>query len=143
MFSMQICSEICFSPIKNAILIIGISYEKNMFSKNIIILLTNYFHYVTLKTVKNLYFEVNIVAKEISDDLSSCINKLFKKEIPQKYYSSALTGSPILLNAMQMVYLLREIEQKYNITIEAKDFLSGRFNSIEGITEILREKGVQ
>lgn len=83
------------------------------------------------------------MAKEISDDLSSCINKLFKKEIPQKYYSSTLTGSPILLNAMQMVYLLREIEQKYNITIESKDFLSGRFNSIEGITEILKEKGVQ
>ena len=51
-----------------------------------------------------------------------------------------LTGSPIFLSGFDMVYLLFELEKRYNIRIHENAFCDYRFNTINIITEDINKK---
>lgn len=77
----------------------------------------------------------------ISKDVSSVIYQLFSIEIPEERYAVKLTNPAVGLNAMQLVYLLCALEEKYGTEIDAAALLDGRFNSVEGIAGLLAGGG--
>jgi peptide maturation system acyl carrier-related protein len=44
------------------------------------------------------------------------------------------------LNAQDMVYLYFDVEKEFNIKIDEKSIIDGRFNTINGITNTIIEK---
>ena len=77
--------------------------------------------------------------------LINVINTLLKiKDTPEKYkeeyYSLPLTGSFFMFSSYDLVYLLLEFSEEFNIKFEKDDVENYKFNTIDDIIVILSKK---
>lgn len=73
------------------------------------------------------------VKDEIIDTVMGVINKYH--DISNIDYNEPLTGERVSLDATELVYVVIELMEKFQITFDAADFENYHFNTINGIVE--------
>lgn len=79
----------------------------------------------------------------LENDLIKLICENFEREFSlntAENYTKVLTGEPFKLNPSELLYLFLSVEKIYNIKIEKEDIISHKFNTIEGIAQIIQKE---
>lgn len=72
-----------------------------------------------------------------ANEVAKLIEDLFRVSVAPENFECALTGEKIRLSAIDLFYLVSAIEKKYEIRIPENAFISRKFNSVIGISEIV------
>lgn len=75
---------------------------------------------------------------EIASDVWEIIESIKNKRITERNNDEWLTGTVYNFDGIDMVYLVLELQKRYNIFFEKADFDSYRFATVNGIVDIVR-----
>lgn len=85
--------------------------------------------------MNNLISKYEVIDKVVNVMVASL--KVDLKCITEENYNNSLTGSTFCLNAIDMTYLLLELEKIYKIKIMPQDILNENFNTVNRIAEVI------
>ena len=71
------------------------------------------------------------MSEEIKDMISRIIST--KHEFKTMDNDAPLTGAPLCISGEELVYIVMELMEKYNIQFDSEDFSDYRFNTVNGI----------
>lgn len=68
-------------------------------------------------------------------------NKLYIPDnlLTEDNWSKPLTGNPLNLSSVDMVYFILELEKEYNIRIASEHLSDYRFSTVNRVVELLQE----
>lgn len=79
------------------------------------------------------------------NEYKEMLNKIFIKRFnidynkfdDESYYDKHFLGTDIRLNPTDLLYLLRDVEKEFGITISEQNLAQGKFSSFNSVIEIL------
>ena len=78
--------------------------------------------------------------KDIYEKIWKIIEKIKGLQINDRDMLEPLTGRKYDMDAVDMVYLVLEIQNNFNLTLLNVDFEAYKFISVDGIVKIIKEK---
>lgn len=76
----------------------------------------------------------------VKDGLISLFKERYNldfKERYREYLDSHLLGAKLKLNTLDLLYLFKDVEKKFNIIIPEEEIVKGRFSTFNNILEII------
>jgi len=77
---------------------------------------------------------------KIEDQLKTILHNLFEIDpefINDDMFNQPLLGSMFKFQARNLLYLLIEIEKRFNISIPEEDIVNGKFNTLNSIADVI------